>query len=209
VRRAVVVLALVFVLALGVVFSARNFGIARAQPEGPEEPYCKTGTQTVEAYHPTAPASIRDRQVKCWEDLQPYNANTHKGSNNPNIVDLMLGRGKVDMLFGQKGRDAIDGGSANDHLGGGKGNDAIIGGAGQDTLKGGPGKDTIFAREGFTDADQPAQDKISCGGGTDKVSRNSPQFPDETVEDQVAADCEIVDYVEPEKRHWWRQLMGR
>jgi RTX calcium-binding nonapeptide repeat (4 copies) len=204
VRRAVVVLALVFVLALGVVFSTRNAGIAQEAPI--PEPYCKPGTQTVGDYYPGAPAPIRDRQVKCWEDvLDPsYDADTQKGSNKPEIVDIMLGRGEKDTLSGRNGRDSLDGGSGNDHLVGGKGSDGLLGGADQDTIIAGDGDDRIFAREDFQGEDPPAQDEISCGGGTDMVSRNVG-----SEQDRVAEDCEIINWDEPEKKHWWRRLMGR
>jgi len=203
-RRAVVVLALVFVLALGVAFSARNDGIAQGvevtcqKVNGsikslPQPPYYKPGTTkplpTKDGMRP--PKEIRNLPV-C--DINGTNVpNEITGTNNVNIVDQIEGKGGDDTLTG------------------GRGWNGLIGGTGQDTIKGGPGKDIVFAIDEVHQATtgenaqvelrgNPQQDTITCGKGNDTV------YADQI--DKVAADCERVKSNEPDipVAHWYRRL---
>ena len=204
-RRAVVVLALVFVLALGVMFSARNVGIAQGvgvacqKVNGsikslPQPPYHKPGTTNPlpmkEGMRP--PKEIRNLPV-C--DINDTNTpNTITGTDNVNMVDQIEGKGGGDTLTG------------------GRGWDGLIGGAGQDTIKGGPGKDIVFAEDKVKQKTtgenaqvevngNPQKDTITCGTGTDTV------YADQI--DVVAADCERVKSNEPDipVAHWFRRLV--
>ena len=211
-RRAVVVLALVFVLALGVMFSARNVGIAQGvgvacqKVNGsikslPQPPYHKPGTTEPlpreEGMRP--PKEIRKLPV-C--DITATNNADKKltGTDNVNMVDQIEGKGGGDTLTG------------------GRGWDGLIGGTGQDTIKGGPGRDIVFAEDEVKQRTtgenaqvelrgNPQRDTITCGIGTDTV------YADEI--DVVAANCERVkQLVEPEEpdipvAHWFRRLLRR
>ena len=211
-RAVVVVLALVFVLALGVMFSARNVGIAQGvgvacqKVNGsikslPQPPYHEPGTTKPlppeEGMRP--PQEIRKLPV-C--DITATN-NAGKeltGTDNVNMVDQIEGKGGGDTLTGRRGWDGL------------------IGGTGQDTIKGGPGKDYVFAEDEVKQKTtgenaqvkvngKPEQDTITCGTGTDTV------YADEI--DLVAANCELVkQQVEPDEpdipvAHWFRRLVRR
>jgi hypothetical protein len=203
-RRAVVVLALVFVLALGVAFSARNVGIAQGVEVAcqkvngsikslPQPPYYKPGT--------TKPLPTKDgmRPPKEIRNLPVCDIN---GTNTP---IQCTGTDNVNMV------DQIEGKGGDDTLTGGRGWNGLIGGTGQDTIKGGPGKDIVFAIDEVHQATtgenaqvelrgNPQQDTITCGKGNDTV------YADEI--DEVAADCELVDPDEPDipVAHWYRRL---
>ena len=203
-RRAVVVLALVFVLALGVAFSARNVGIAQGVEVAcqkvngsikslPQPPYYKPGT--------TKPLPTKDgmRPPKEIRNLPVCDIN---GTNTPNQI---TGTDNVNMV------DQIEGEGGGDTLTGGRGWNGLIGGTGKDTMKGGPGTDIVFAidevKQETTGENaqvklegNPEQDTITCGKGNDTV------YADEI--DNVAADCELVDPDEPDipVAHWYRRL---
>jgi RTX calcium-binding nonapeptide repeat (4 copies) len=211
-RRAVVVLALVFVLALGVVFSAWNVGIAQqvnpqtATCKGtlkwlPQPPYLDPSTQDPNDWLPREdgmypPTQIRDRRV-CDID----------GTNKPNKI---TGTDNVNMV------DKIEGKGGGDTLTGGRGWNGLIGDPGKDTIQGGPDTDIVFAEDEVKQKTtgenaqvelngNPEQDTITCGKGTDTV------YADEI--DKVAADCERVEQkVEPDEpdipvAHWYRRLV--
>jgi RTX calcium-binding nonapeptide repeat (4 copies) len=209
-RRAVVVLALVFVLALGVVFSAWNVGIAQqvnrqtATCKGtlkwlPQPPYKDPSTEDPNDLLPREdgmypPTEIRNRRV-C--DINGTNAPKKiRGTDNVNMVDQIEGKGGGDTLTG------------------GRGWNGLIGGTGQDTIKGGPGTDIVFAEDEVHQKTtgenaqierpgSPQQDTIACGKGNDTV------YADEI--DKVAAGCERVDPDEPDipVAHWYRRLVGK
>src|SRR5215208_6089280 len=213
-RRAFVVLALVFVLALGVVFSARNVGIAQqvnpqtATCKGtlkwlPQPPYKDPSTKDPNDLLPREdgmypPTEIRDRRV-CDID-GTSTANKITGTDNVNMVDQ------------------IEGKEGDDTLTGGRGWNGLIGDTGTDTIKGGPDTDIVFAEDEVHQKTRgenaqvklegnPEQDTITCGKGTDTV------YADEI--DEVAADCERVEQkVEPDEpdipvAHWCRRLVGK
>jgi len=210
-RRAVVVLALVFVLALGVVFSARNVGIAQGVEVAcqkvngsikslPQPPYYEPGT--------TKPLPMKDgmRPPKEIRNLPVCDIN---GTNTPNQI---TGTDNVNMV------DQIEGKEGDDTLTGGRGWNGLIGDTGTDTIKGGPDTDIVFAEDEVHQQTpgenaqvevngNPEQDTITCGKGTDTV------YADEI--DEVAADCERVEQnVEPDEpdipvAHWYRRLTKR
>jgi RTX calcium-binding nonapeptide repeat (4 copies) len=205
-RAVVVVLALVFVLALGVVFSARNAGIAQGVKAAcqkangsikslPQPPYYKPGTTeplpTKDGMRP--PKEIRNLPV-CDID----GTNTLTGTDNVNMVDKIEGEGGGDTLTG------------------GRGWNGLIGGPGKDTIKGGPGKDFVFAidevKQKTTGENaqvelrgNPEVDTVSCGAGNDTVYADKDT--DGTLIDNVASDCEKVKNAEPDipVAHWWRR----
>ena len=199
--------ALVFVLALGVVFSARNVGIAQglgcqnvngSLKSLPQPPYNnpKTGNPLPSKPGMRPPKKIRDLPV-C--DINGTNtANKITGTNNVNMADQIEGEGGDDTLTG------------------GRGWNGLIGGTGNDTIKGGPGRDIVFAEDEVQQKTtgenaqvevngNPQKDTITCGRGTDTV------YADRI--DKVAADCEQVEQkVEPDEpdipvAHWFRRLV--
>jgi Ca2+-binding RTX toxin-like protein len=211
-RRAVVVLALVFVLALGVVFSAWNVGIAQqvnpqtATCKGtlkwlPQPPYLDPSTDDPNDLLPREdgmypPTEIRDRRV-CDID----------GTNTPNKI---TGTDNVNMV------DQIEGKRGGDTLTGGRGWNGLIGDTGKDTIKGGPGKDFVFAIDEVKQTSRgenaqvelkgnPEVDTVSCGAGNDTVYADKDT--DGTLIDNVAPDCEKVKNAEPDipVAHWFRR----
>jgi Ca2+-binding RTX toxin-like protein len=214
-RRAVVVLALVFVFALGVVFSAWNVGIAQqvnpqtATCEGtlkwlPQPPY--KNPQTTDNPNDLLPHEDGMYPPKEIRDLRVCDIN---GTNTPNQI---TGTDNVNMV------DQIEGKEGDDTLTGGRGWNGLIGDTGTDTIKGGPDTDIVFAEDEVHQQTpgenaqvevngNPEQDTITCGKGTDTV------YADEI--DEVAADCERVEQnVEPDEpdipvAHWYRRLVRK
>jgi Ca2+-binding RTX toxin-like protein len=207
-RRAVFVFALVFVLALGVVFSARNVGFAQglgcqgvngSLKSLPQPPYNnpKTGNPLPSKPGMRPPKEIRDLPVCAIKGTNTADQLT--GTNNAQLVDQIVGKGGNDTLRGRGGWNGL------------------IGGTGEDTIKGGPGRDIVFAidRVQQTSTGENAQVEVnqnispqvdtivSCGAGNDTV------YVDEI--DEVAADCEQVELAEPDipVAHWYRRLVGR
>jgi Ca2+-binding RTX toxin-like protein len=208
-RRAVVVLALVFVLALGVVFSARNVGIAQGVGVAcqnvngsitslPQPPYYKPGTTKPlpmkEGMRP--PKKIRNLPV-C--DITGTNKGEQlTGTDNVNIVDQIEGKGGDDTLTG------------------GRGWNGLIGDTGEDTITGGPNTDIVFAIDEVKHTSRgenaqvvlrgtPQVDTVSCGAGNDTVYADKDT--DGTLIDNVEADCEKVKNAEPDipVAHWFRR----
>src|SRR5215208_2995180 len=191
--RAVFVFALVFVLALGVVFSARNVGIAQglgcqnvngSLKSLPQPPYNnpKTGNPLPSKPGMRPPKKIRDLPVCTIKGTNTANQIT--GTNNAQMVDQIGGKGGNDTLRGRGGWNGL------------------IGGTGNDTIKGGPGRDIVFAIDEVNQNISPQVDTIvSCGAGNDTV------YVDEI--DEVAADCEQVELAEPDipVAHWFRRLV--
>jgi Ca2+-binding RTX toxin-like protein len=101
-------------------------------------------------------------------------------------IDRMFGDAGRDKLFGDAERDRIDGGFGNDRIDGGKGNDRLFGNKGDDRIKGGKGKDRISAGDGEdrVNAADRKRDRVTCGGGLDKVTADWI--------DKVARSCEQV-----------------
>jgi len=110
--------------------------------------------------------------------------------------DSLSGGDSADTIFRNNGADSIDGGSGNDQLNGGDGNDTILGSGGDDTINGNVGDDSLdgglanddifgngnsdrlFGNDGddFVDAvDLLLDAKLSGGGGTDLLWRDSPE----------------------------------
>lgn len=209
-RRAVVVLALVFVLALGVMFSARNVGIAQGVGVAcqnvngsitslPQPPYYKPGTTKPlpmkEGMRP--PKKIRNLPV-C--DITGTNKGEQlTGTDNVNVVDQIEGKGGDDTLTG------------------GRGWNGLIGDTGEDTITGGPNTDIVFAIDGVKNTSRgenaqvelrgiiPQVDTVSCGAGNDTVYADKDT--DGTLIDNVEADCEKVKDAEPDipVAHWFRR----
>jgi hypothetical protein len=209
-RAVVVVLALVFVLALGVVFSARNVGIAQGVEVAckkvngsikslPQPPYYKPGT--------TKPLPTKDG-MRPPEEIRNLPVCDIDGTNTPNKI---TGTDNVNMV------DKIEGEGGGDTLTGGRGWNGLIGGTGEDTIKGGPGKDFVFAidevKQKTTGENaqvellrgNPEVDTVSCGAGNDTVYADKDT--DGTLIDNVAEDCEQVKNAEPDipVAHWFRR----
>jgi hypothetical protein len=89
----------------------------------------------------------------------------------------LIGTGSADTIQGLSGADELVGLAGADKLYGNGGNDVLVGGSGRDTLSGGAGNDRLMGGGG--------PDKITCGPGRDRVTTGA--------EDDVAADCEMVD----------------
>ncbi len=208
-RRAVFVGALIFVLALGVAFSARNVGIAQevnrqtATCSGtlkwlPQPPYYKPGTTkplpTKDGMRP--PKEIRDRRV--CHITGTNNGEQLTGTDNVNRVDQIEGEGGGDTLTG------------------GRGWNGLIGDTGEDTITGGPDRDIVFAIDEVKQTSRgenaqvelrgnPEVDTVSCGAGNDTVYADKDT--DGTLIDNVAEDCEKVKNAEPDipVAHWFRR----
>jgi Ca2+-binding RTX toxin-like protein len=210
-RRAVVVLALVFVFALGVVFSAWNVGIAQpvnpqtATCEGtlkwlPQPPYKNPQTTNnpndllphEDGMYP--PKEILDRRV-CDID-GTSTANKITGTDNVNMVDQIEGEGGDDTLTGGRGWNGLIGDTGNDTIQGGPNTDIVF--AEDEVQQQSPGENAAIERPG-----SPQKDTITCGKGTDTV------YADQI--DNVAADCERVKSNEPDipVAHWFRRLVRR
>jgi len=101
-------------------------------------------------------------------------ARTISGTSTAN---RLIGTGSADTIQGLSGADKLHGLAGADKLYGNGGNDVLVGGSGRDTLSGGAGADRLFGGGG--------PDKITCGPGRDRVTSGA--------EDDVAADCEMVD----------------
>src|SRR5215213_8026358 len=164
-RRAVFVFALVFVLALGVVFSARNVGFAQGlgcqEVNGslkslPQPPYNnpKTGNPLPNKPGMRPPKEIRDLPVCAIKGTNTADQLT--GTNNAQMVDQIGGKGGNDTLRGRGGWNGL------------------IGGTGNDTIKGGPGRDIVFAEDEVQQKTtgenaqvevngNPQKDTITCG----------------------------------------------
>lgn len=212
-RRAVVVLALVFVLALGVVFSARNVGIAQGV-----EVACQKVNGSIKSI--PQPPYKNPETKKDPNDLLPHEDGMYppkeirnlpvcdiNGTSTPNKI---TGTDNVNMV------DQIEGEGGGDTLTGGRGWNGLIGDTGKDTIQGGPDTDIVFAEDEVKQKTtgenaqvkvngNPEQDTITCGKGTDTV------YADKI--DTVAADCERVEQnVEPDEpdipvAHWYRRLV--
>jgi Ca2+-binding RTX toxin-like protein len=76
--------------------------------------------------------------------------------------DVLEGLAGPDTLLGGDGDDCLRGGAGDDRLSGGRGRDVLRGGAGRNRLSGGAGDDRI-------DAVNRRRDRVSCGGGRDRV----------------------------------------
>ena len=210
-RRAVVVLALVFVFALGVVFSSWNVGIAQpvnpqtATCEGtlkwlPQPPYKNPQTTNnpndllphEDGMYP--PKEILDRRV-CDID-GTSTANKITGTDNVNMVDQIEGEGGDDTLTGGRGWNGLIGDTGNDTIQGGPNTDIVF--AEDEVQQQSPGENAAIERPG-----SPQKDTITCGKGTDTV------YADQI--DNVAADCERVKKDEPDipVAHWFRRLVRR
>jgi hypothetical protein len=214
-RRAVVVLALVFVLALSVVFSAWNVGIA--QQVNPQTATCKEGTLKWLPQPPYLDPSTADDP----NDLLPHEDGMYPpkeirdlrvcdidGTNTSNEI---TGTDNVNMV------DKIEGKGGGDTLTGGRGWNGLIGGTGIDTIEGGPGKDFVFAIDEVKQkttgenaqvelsGGNPEVDTVSCGAGNDTVYADKDT--DGTLIDNVAEDCEQVKNAEPDipVAHWFRR----
>ena len=101
-------------------------------------------------------------------------ARTISGTSTAN---RLIGTGSADTIQGLSGADKLYGLAGADMLYGNGGNDVLVGGSGRDTLSGGAGADRLFGGGG--------PDKINFGPGRDRVTSGA--------EDDVAADCEMVD----------------
>jgi len=217
-RRAVVVLALVFVLALGVVFSARNVGIAQTvngQPATctPESLPQYTSDENGNKLPRNKPGMIPPKQIRnltvCTIDGTDT-AEQIEGTDTEQLVDKIVGNGGNDTLMGLRGWNGL------------------FGGEGKDTIEGGSGTDIVFAIDQVTqdegaDANlqtvddtiaidptiEPQVDTITCGLGNDTV------YADDI--DKVAKDCERVKLQNPAQAkpkpveptipviHWFRR----
>jgi Ca2+-binding RTX toxin-like protein len=211
-RAVVVVLALVFVLALGVMFSARNVGIAQGVGVAcqnvngsitslPQPPYLDPSTDDPNDLLPREdgmrpPKKIRNLPVCDITGTKKGEQLT--GTDNVNIVDQIEGKGGDDTLTG------------------GRGWNGLIGDTGEDTIKGGPGTDIVFAIDGVKHTSRgenaqvvlrgnPQVDTVSCGAGNDTVYADKDT--DGTLIDNVAPDCEKVKNAEPDipVAHWFRR----
>jgi hypothetical protein len=99
--------------------------------------------------------------------------------------DSLAGGFLSDCLFGQKGADSISGDSGYDYILGGRGADELNGGPGGDRIRGGRGNDTIRGSKKHDHiVDTDGRNRISCGGGRDKVVTNQRSH--------VAPSCEKV-----------------
>lgn len=117
----------------------------------------------------TADYSLRTAAVSVDLDGIPDDGEAGEGDNVvPDIEDVV----------GGSGPDRLRGGGGPNRLVGGAGADDIDGLAGTDTIEAGTGNDTIQAKDGTTDV-------ISCGAGTDTLTRDT--------QDVVVDDCEVVD----------------
>lgn len=116
----------------------------------------------------TVDYSSRTLAVSVDLDGVPDDGEPGEGDNVITDVEDILGGSGPDVLRGSGGANRIVGGA---------GADDIDGLAGPDTIEAGAGADTIQAKDGTTDV-------ISCGGGADKLTRDT--------QDVVVSDCEDV-----------------
>jgi hypothetical protein len=214
VRRAVFLFALIFVLALGVSFSARNVGLAQRQDcqkvngsleSLPQPPYEDPSTDDPNDRLPREPGMRPPKEIRkspvCHIRGDERPNRRIMGTDNVNMVDLIEGKGGSDTLRGRGGWNGL------------------IGGTGEDTIKGGPDRDIIFAIDAVKQTGRgenaqveidpnisPQVDTIQCGLGTDTVYAD--HNPDGTLLDEVDnLSCEDVQESEPDipVPHWWRR----
>jgi hypothetical protein len=151
------------------------------------------GVRSIEAvsspiYH--EPASERCSAVLVGTDRGEVLVGTRRS-------DLIRGRDGDDTIRGRRGADCVHGGKGRDHARGGPGPDSIRGHPGSDELRGGRGNDEVEGdggRDGLHGgrgddllnavSGGPADERIRCGRGFDRVVANPGQ--------PVSRDCERV-----------------
>jgi Ca2+-binding RTX toxin-like protein len=104
----------------------------------------------------------------------------------------------ADQLFGDAGADTLIGNDSDDFLVGGSGADVLEGGWGSDTLRGGAGDDVL---DWFWSPEEGQKDRISGGGGVDRVELWSGTIDSNTVDltalpNGLITDVEIIDLSE-------------
>jgi Ca2+-binding RTX toxin-like protein len=98
------------------------------------------------------------------------------------MVMVFAGMAFAVTKIGDAGPNRLVGTAENDVLKGRDGADTLIGRGDSDLLVGGRGNDQINARE----SGRPEDDNVDCGPGRDTV------LTDNTTEDTIASNCEIV-----------------
>ena len=98
------------------------------------------------------------------------------------LVMAFAGAAFAIVRVGDAGPDRLVGTAENDTLKGRDGADTLIGKGDSDRLYGGRGRDHINARE----RGRAEDDLVDCGRGRDTV------LTDNTTEDRIASNCEIV-----------------
>ena len=118
----------------------------------------------------------------------PGNDGVYGGIGSDKVVggsgnDFLGGDHGSDSVVGEEGRDYVESGLGSDHIAGGEGPDWIVDGpldeTVRDTVSGDVGDDVIIVNN-----DPASRDKVSCGGGFDRVAADT--------KDLVADDCERV-----------------
>ncbi|MCP9488203.1 MAG: hypothetical protein MSC30_20370 [Gaiellaceae bacterium MAG52_C11] len=110
-------------------------------------------------------------------------------------IERVVGGAGDDTLTGDSEDNRLAGAGGNDELIGGGGDDRLGGDGGRDRLDGGPGSDEIYARVGGyrisgslsypTGANDPREEHVACGPGTDLVA-------DGGGFDVLEPDCEAI-----------------
>jgi Ca2+-binding RTX toxin-like protein len=98
------------------------------------------------------------------------------------MVMVFAGMAFAVTKIGDTGPNRLVGTAENDTLKGRAGADTLIGKGDSDVLVGGGGNDQINARE----RGRAEDDRVDCGRGRDTV------LTDNTTEDSIAKDCEVV-----------------
>jgi Ca2+-binding RTX toxin-like protein len=98
------------------------------------------------------------------------------------MVMVFAGMAFAVTKIGDAGPNRLVGTAENDTLKGRAGADTLIGKGDSDVLVGGGGNDQINARE----RGRAEDDRVDCGRGRDTV------LTDNTTEDSIAKDCEVV-----------------
>ncbi|MCC7276184.1 MAG: tandem-95 repeat protein, partial [Alphaproteobacteria bacterium] len=114
--------------------------------------------------------------------------------------DVIAGGFGDDRIAGEAGHDLLTGGAGNDILSGGSGNDTLTGGdadaefAGADIFSGGAGDDSL-AGGGENDiylfGAQDGHDRLTDGGGTDRIEFAAGIAPEDVAVRQRGADLEL------------------
>ena len=117
-----------------------------------------------------------------------------QGSDDPKVVDYLIGGPNADVMNGNAGDDFLFGFGGDDELNGGDGDDFLDGGSGKDDLFGGAGDDTLTTGPGSTSGPGDFDDQLAGGTGSDTLideSSNNTVFLWEVGDDDGSTDTVI------------------